>query len=434
MKGLAAHLLTVLPALAAAHSWITCTDYLEMNGDYWDHELCRAFPRSASRMVPRTALFGSQDTYSYFPSPGAVCRTSRNDATEYAADHPMATYYQGQTVVLTHPTKNHVADVQCTNKYIPDNGNWIAVGPVNGASDPALFDGPEWTQIADMGKAPVGYEIPDAVTSTYPKPGFQNAPKFCENMDKAMGTYNFTIPSNLTPGRYTFLWKWIFNAGNDPYTSCWEADVVATKAERNAIYTSMGLSTIDFWYAGGTTPVVPPVIPVVDGLGGTDNTGTGTIDNTGTGTIDNTGTGTIDNTGTGTIDNTGTGTIDNTGTGTIDNTGTGTGTTSGTTTPLSFAFNVNAWPGGGQGSLVLPSPRPSGDWYVELKFPCAGSGIILDTWHGDQIQTPEEEAQGIFKIKQTGWQLDKNDIGFVVNTMAGCFVDENQVTAQIVSN
>ncbi|XP_078617603.1 uncharacterized protein LOC144885556 [Branchiostoma floridae x Branchiostoma japonicum] len=224
MKGLAALLLTVLPALVAAHSWITCTDYLEMNGDYWDHTLCRAFPRSASRMVPRTAQFGahdtysyfpstgavmvprtaqfgSHDTYSYFPSPGAVCRTSRNDATEYTADHPMATYYQGQTVVLTHPTKNHVADVQCTNKYIPDNGNWIDVGPLNGASDPAMFDGPEWTQIADMGKAPVGYEIPDAVTSTYPKPGFQNAPKFCENMDKSLGTYNFTIPSNLTPGK-----------------------------------------------------------------------------------------------------------------------------------------------------------------------------------------------------------------------------------------
>ncbi|XP_078619298.1 uncharacterized protein LOC144886532 [Branchiostoma floridae x Branchiostoma japonicum] len=187
----------------------------------------------------------------------------------------------------------------------------------------------------------------------------------------------------------------------------------------------MGLSTIDFWYAVGTNPGVPPVIPVVDGLQGSDNTGTGTTDNTGTTTVSTT---------TGTTVSTGTSTPDNSGTGTIDNTGTGTGTTGGTITPLSFAFNVNAWPGGGQGSLILPSPRPSGDWYVEIKFPCAGSTIVFDTWHGDQIQTPEEEAQGIFKIKQTGWQLDKNDIGFVVNTMAGCYVDENQVTAQIVSN
>ena len=24
-----------------SHSWITCTDYLEENGEYWNAELCR---------------------------------------------------------------------------------------------------------------------------------------------------------------------------------------------------------------------------------------------------------------------------------------------------------------------------------------------------------------------------------------------------------
>ena len=30
---------------ALCHSWIACADYLEMNGDYWDENKCRGYPR-----------------------------------------------------------------------------------------------------------------------------------------------------------------------------------------------------------------------------------------------------------------------------------------------------------------------------------------------------------------------------------------------------
>lgn len=58
-------------------------------------------------------------------------------------------------------------------------------------------------QIADFGTAPFGHERTQAEITTYPKPGYQNAPKFCENMDKALATNAFYVP-NLQPGNPMF--------------------------------------------------------------------------------------------------------------------------------------------------------------------------------------------------------------------------------------
>ena len=55
-------------------------------------------------------------------------------------------------------------------------------------------------QIADFGVSPFGHMKSQSEITTYPKPGYQNAPKFCENMDKALATNAFYIP-NLEPGK-----------------------------------------------------------------------------------------------------------------------------------------------------------------------------------------------------------------------------------------
>lgn len=34
----------------------------------------------------------------------------------------------------------------------------------------------------------------------YPRPGYQNAPNFCDNTDGSLGTYSFNVPRNLQPG------------------------------------------------------------------------------------------------------------------------------------------------------------------------------------------------------------------------------------------
>ena len=92
-----------------------------------------------------------------------------------------------------------MADVRCTNKYIPDSGNRIWIGPRDAIADATLSDFLS-SLVADLGVAPVGFNVPDDVTTQYPKPGFQNAPKFCENTDKSLATNSFTIP-DLHPGK-----------------------------------------------------------------------------------------------------------------------------------------------------------------------------------------------------------------------------------------
>ncbi|XP_067949970.1 uncharacterized protein [Watersipora subatra] len=229
----------------ASHSWIACTDYLQENGDYWSSSYCRAYARHGHQYTNKEN-FGTDTGYNYVnPQENQPCFTTRDDANAYNSAYPMAVYYPGQKVVVAHPTKNHVAET-CTNQYIPDNGNFVYRSDVNPVSDPTLSAFKN-NEVVDLGISPFGHDKTVADITTYPKPGYQNAPKFCENTDKALATSAFYIPTDLQSGRYTFLWSWSFNSVNpsDTYTSCWEADVVSTKSERDNILSSNGLSTND---------------------------------------------------------------------------------------------------------------------------------------------------------------------------------------------
>lgn len=82
--------------------------------------------------------------------------------------------------------KNHGTG-SCTNKYIPDSGNWLYAKPMTtvGQADPNLSEFKE-NEIVNFDVSPVGHSIPDEVINSYPKPGYQNAPAFCEDTDKAL--------------------------------------------------------------------------------------------------------------------------------------------------------------------------------------------------------------------------------------------------------
>ena len=54
-------------------------------------------------------------------------------------------------------------------------------------------------KVANLGVSPFGFSVGKKYRE-YPKPGYQNAPNFCKNMDKAMGTYSFNVPKNIAPG------------------------------------------------------------------------------------------------------------------------------------------------------------------------------------------------------------------------------------------
>ncbi|XP_019623682.1 PREDICTED: uncharacterized protein LOC109469585 isoform X2 [Branchiostoma belcheri] len=278
MKLFVALLAVGLPALAAAHSWIVCTDYLENNGWYWDQAKCRAWPRSAHRYNIRFGNFGHHRGFlnklDNHPEETALCTHPRNDDTEYTDLTPMAAYYLGQKVVLTHPSNGHVADVRCKNDTnIVDTENIIFSVDQAEPQDPCCIDSDKLLVVEDLGISPFGPDIDPVITITYPKPGFQNVPKFCEHERKSMGTYNFTIPMDMKPGRHTFVWKWIRSPAVSPFTTCWEADVFATKAERDAHYQSTGQTTVDMWdfyqintiVNGEIVDPIDPVDPIISG-------------------------------------------------------------------------------------------------------------------------------------------------------------------------
>ncbi|XP_067949971.1 uncharacterized protein [Watersipora subatra] len=258
----------------ASHSWIACTDYLQENGDYWSENNCRAFPRGGHHFTPKNE-FGKDTGFDYHPSDPKPCRSIGN-IDKYTDDYGSAYYYPGQKVVIAHPTKNHVAE-ECTNQYIPDNGSYIFRSERNPSTDPTL---PEFhaNKVADLGISPFGHDKTFEQITTYPKPGFQNAPKFCENNDKALATAAFYIPPDLQAGKYIFMWSWSFNSDKDVYTTCWEAQVMKNKAARNRKLTKAGLSTdepellygislaplpdgVDPPTAGPTSAAPPPTIP-----------------------------------------------------------------------------------------------------------------------------------------------------------------------------
>ena len=58
------------------------------------------------------------------PQSGTTPCASKRSSDDYSGGHHMAVYFPGQQVVIAHPMKNHGTG-PCTNKFIPDNGNWI---------------------------------------------------------------------------------------------------------------------------------------------------------------------------------------------------------------------------------------------------------------------------------------------------------------------
>ncbi|XP_013388599.1 uncharacterized protein LOC106157477 [Lingula anatina] len=380
--------LCLVVSVVRGHSWLVCTDYLEENGHYYKPDICRAYPRAANR---------------------------------YAAKD-------------LHITKNHGADLECTNPWIPDNANKIFFS--SGNTDPALSVLRK-NLLVDLGVSPVGQ---GADTQTYPKQGYQNAPKFCEGTDKAMGTFAFDFPK-MPAGRYTFVWEWEFNK-NSFYTSCWEADVVDTKSERDAILRQRGLSTNDPSNLAGVkvpvsgygqykpptgtqAPVTPrpvdpskpavtvvtgkPLLPAIDGAWGPWKAWGKCSATCGTGTerrVRFCDSPAPQNGGSMCV-------------GSDEETRPCDAGVCPQTSLTDLQVNIpSSWDTGTNGLIMLPNPKPTGNWKVILKLPCDVQN--LNVWHGNDVTTAEHRARGVFAINQSGWMLDKPDIGFTAFYSGTC--------------
>jgi len=197
-----------LSSTALAHSWVHCTDY---RGDvaYYEPEHCFGHPRPMGGGLPAHQAFGVDIGFDEQRNEAAAmqCHAPRGELPGY----PAARYRQGATIRLAWPSKNHVA-AACTNPHIPDTSLELFIEPYANAGDPSKFQ-----QVVEASFTQVPHKNGEIDFQ-----GFQNCPAFCENMDKSLCTGTFVVP-DVPDGVYTFQWRWVFNAGTDPYVTCFEA-------------------------------------------------------------------------------------------------------------------------------------------------------------------------------------------------------------------
>jgi len=232
--------LALLPH-ARSHSWLECTDYDILSFNYdtlgnFDRARCNGYPRQFAFQFAQG--FGVDTGYNW---EHPECRQSFS-ASDYTSDIPMATYSPGQTIYISHPSKNHVADT-CTNAFIPSTSMELLMS-------------------IEVGVDSYDYSVPlvggDHVSNTIDHLGYQRCYDFCGNMDKAHCITAWSLPTTIMEGRHSFLWKWEFNPGQY-YSNCFDAYISASggvtsdaPAVANSSASSSSNDTITF--TPSTTP------------------------------------------------------------------------------------------------------------------------------------------------------------------------------------
>mmetsp|Transcript_100293 Transcript_100293/g.189175 ORF Transcript_100293/g.189175 Transcript_100293/m.189175 type:complete len:356 (+) Transcript_100293:72-1139(+) len=193
--------------LGASHSWLTCLDCASDNGK--DCTNCRGYPRNWHKnpSVP----FGQdvrRDMRPRSPPPGGLkCLPDEaiNNPVSggYSPSAPMAKLTAGQKITLTWPAKNHAMvgiqrGVQLFISKTPNGGD-------------------DFSHITSQA----------AWVSKYPElqKTFSNCNPNRRGVDRAFCKGEFTLPTDLKPGVYTFMWWWEFNAG-EYYNSCADAEII----------------------------------------------------------------------------------------------------------------------------------------------------------------------------------------------------------------
>jgi len=199
-----------------AHSWVACADY---NGGEvtYDASKCKSYARNWYNQIQYAGpTFGVDTGYNYQPADNShPCKEPFASPVSkfYNTTYPMSTYKAGQSVTLAWPSKGHVA-AKCTGEWINETEFAIYRSGVNPTSDPSL----------DTFKKNLVANWTLHVTGTIDYKGYHHCPDFCNNMDKSLCTGTFIVP-NIDKGSYVFLWYWIFNPGEKPYTTCFDVTI-----------------------------------------------------------------------------------------------------------------------------------------------------------------------------------------------------------------
>lgn len=193
-----------------AHSWVECVSYDPLSfessslGDY-ERGRCSGYPRNFKRQFSEG--FGVDTGYNWGH---ADCLRDPFKSEDYTSDIPMAKYKAGQTIYISHPAKNHVADT-CTNPFIPSTSFVVKM-----SSQPNV-------DTFDVSLPMFG---PEHVNGQIDHLGYQRCFNFCGDADKSHCLSAWTLPSNIPDGRYSFIWIWEFNVG-EIYANCFDAYISA---------------------------------------------------------------------------------------------------------------------------------------------------------------------------------------------------------------
>jgi hypothetical protein len=203
-------------ASVVAHSWVGCTNYAAVSTDYqslgaFDRNKCSGYPRGFQTQFSKeqTDGWGADTGYDW---ERAQCRIEF-DNNDYSDATPMAIYRSGDTIHLSHPSKNHVADA-CTSPFIPSHSLKLKMSRQPRAD---TFD----VEISMIG--------PDHQNGQIDHAGFQNCYQFCNNMDRAHCLTSWKLPIIEEAGRYSFSWVWEFNPGQF-YSTCFDAMILVNQS------------------------------------------------------------------------------------------------------------------------------------------------------------------------------------------------------------
>lgn len=233
-----------------------CADYTEDNGRVYNTTNCRGWPRDFNQYFEPGYIF-AQDLQYYVYQPVILSRSpclTNLTSVSYNSQYPMASYNPGQEVCLAWPAKNHVASVCKNDTTNADHGVKIWRSVVNPTGIPTQADFHN-NLVYDFG-ANVGTE----------GVGFQNCPNFCKYSDGAVCTGCFTVPANITLGKYTFLWEWAQGCDTCWFTTCFDVNIVANTGNhvlRTYTHESPDqyLALINSGAADIPTTYVPPTPP-----------------------------------------------------------------------------------------------------------------------------------------------------------------------------
>ena len=200
-------LCNVLIQTVSAHSWVECTNYDPVSFDYqtlgsFDAARCNGYPRGFARQFSEG--FGVDTGYNWEHQ---SCRDPFQES-DYTDTIPMAKLSAGQTIYISHPSKNHVADT-CTNAFIPSYSFVVKMSSQVG------------TDSFDIDLKMVG---DDHANGQIDHLGYQRCYNFCENQDKSHCLTAWTLPNDVPEGRHSFKWVWEFNQGQF-YSNCFDAYV-----------------------------------------------------------------------------------------------------------------------------------------------------------------------------------------------------------------